>query len=89
MQIICSNQHKLSAFAGSGSGLSVPLGDAQIIQVLAIDSDSRYDIISKSLLSGKNKMKEFARLLRIMKKLCHPRRGCPWDLAQSPQILVP
>jgi len=32
-------------------------------------------------------MKEFARLVRIMKKLRHPRRGCPWDLAQSPQTL--
>jgi len=32
-------------------------------------------------------MKEFAELARIMKKLRHPRRGCPWDLAQSPQSL--
>jgi len=32
-------------------------------------------------------MKEFAKLVRIMKKLRHPRRGCPWDLAQSPQTL--
>jgi tetrapyrrole methylase family protein/MazG family protein len=32
-------------------------------------------------------MKEFAGLVRIMKKLRHPRRGCPWDLAQSPQSL--
>jgi hypothetical protein len=44
MQIICSNQHKLSAFAGSGSSLSVPLGDAQTIRVLAIASDSGYDV---------------------------------------------
>jgi MazG family protein len=32
-------------------------------------------------------MKEFSKLVRIMKKLRHPRRGCPWDLAQSPQTL--
>jgi MazG family protein len=37
--------------------------------------------------SGENKMKEFAKLVRIMKKLRHPRRGCPWDLAQTPQTL--
>lgn len=35
----------------------------------------------------KNKMKEFSKLVRIMKKLRHPQRGCPWDLAQSPQTL--
>ena len=28
-------------------------------------------------------MKEFSRLVRIMKKLRHPRRGCPWDLKQT------
>jgi MazG family protein len=32
-------------------------------------------------------MKEFAKLVRIMKKLRHPRRGCPWDLAQTPESL--
>lgn len=32
-------------------------------------------------------MKEFTGLVRIMKKLRHPSRGCPWDLAQSPQSL--
>jgi MazG family protein len=32
-------------------------------------------------------MKEFSRLLRIMKKLRHPRRGCPWDLQQTPGSL--
>jgi MazG family protein len=32
-------------------------------------------------------MKEFNRLVRIMKRLRHPRRGCPWDLAQSPGTL--
>ena len=32
-------------------------------------------------------MKEFSKLVRVMKKLRHPRRGCPWDLAQSPQTL--
>jgi MazG family protein len=32
-------------------------------------------------------MKEFTELVRIMKKLRHPRSGCPWDLAQSPESL--
>ena len=32
-------------------------------------------------------MKEFTRLVRIMKKLRHPRRGCPWDLKQTPHSL--
>ncbi len=32
-------------------------------------------------------MKEFSRLLAIMKKLRHPRRGCPWDLQQTPASL--
>lgn len=32
-------------------------------------------------------MKEFSELVRIMKKLRHPKRGCPWDLAQTPQTL--
>lgn len=32
-------------------------------------------------------MKEFSKLVRIMKKLRHPLRGCPWDLAQSPESL--
>jgi len=32
-------------------------------------------------------MKEFSRLVRIMKKLRHPRRGCPWDLKQTPASL--
>lgn len=32
-------------------------------------------------------MKEFAKLVRIMKKLRHPRRGCPWDREQTPQTL--
>lgn len=32
-------------------------------------------------------MKEFSRLVGIMKKLRHPRRGCPWDLKQTPASL--
>jgi XTP/dITP diphosphohydrolase len=32
-------------------------------------------------------MKEFSRLVRIMRKLRHPRRGCPWDLKQTPESL--
>ncbi len=32
-------------------------------------------------------MKEFTRLVRIMKQLRHPRRGCPWDLKQTPASL--
>lgn len=32
-------------------------------------------------------MKEFSRLLAIMKKLRHPRHGCPWDLQQTPASL--
>jgi MazG family protein len=32
-------------------------------------------------------MKQFNRLVRIMKKLRHPRRGCPWDLTQTPDSL--
>jgi MazG family protein len=32
-------------------------------------------------------MKEFNRLIAIMKKLRHPLRGCPWDLEQTPQSL--
>jgi tetrapyrrole methylase family protein/MazG family protein len=32
-------------------------------------------------------MKEFSRLVRIMKKLRHPRSGCPWDLKQTPASL--
>ncbi|MCU0235800.1 MAG: nucleoside triphosphate pyrophosphohydrolase [Acidobacteria bacterium] len=32
-------------------------------------------------------MKEFSKLVRIMKKLRHPRRGCPWDLKQTPASL--
>ncbi len=32
-------------------------------------------------------MKQFTRLLAIMKKLRHPRRGCPWDLQQTPDSL--
>jgi len=32
-------------------------------------------------------MKEFSKLVRIMEKLRHPRRGCPWDLEQTPQSL--
>ena len=32
-------------------------------------------------------MKEFSRLVRIMKKLRHPRHGCPWDLKQTPASL--
>jgi MazG family protein len=54
---------------------------------LAIKIDSRYDVFYKSLLSGKNKMKEFTKLVRVMKKLRHPRRGCPWDLKQTPESL--
>jgi XTP/dITP diphosphohydrolase len=38
-------------------------------------------------LPGKNSMNEFDRLVRIMKKLRHPRRGCPWDLKQTPASL--
>jgi MazG family protein len=40
-----------------------------------------------SPLAEKNRMKEFSRLVRIMKKLRHPRRGCPWDLKQTPASL--
>jgi MazG family protein len=32
-------------------------------------------------------MKEFSELVRIMKKLRHPKRGCPWDREQTPQTL--
>jgi MazG family protein len=32
-------------------------------------------------------MKEFSKLVSIMKKLRHPRRGCPWDLKQTPASL--
>jgi len=32
-------------------------------------------------------MKEFSELVRIMKKLRHPARGCPWDREQTPQTL--
>jgi len=32
-------------------------------------------------------MKEFTKLVRIMARLRHPRRGCPWDLEQTPQTL--
>ncbi len=32
-------------------------------------------------------MQEFNRLVRIMGKLRHPRRGCPWDLKQTPASL--
>lgn len=32
-------------------------------------------------------MKEFGRLVGIMKKLRHPRKGCPWDLQQTPASL--
>jgi MazG family protein len=39
------------------------------------------------LFPENNNMKEFSRLVRIMKKLRHPRRGCPWDLKQTPASL--
>jgi len=32
-------------------------------------------------------MREFKKLLRIMKRLRHPRRGCPWDLKQTEETL--
>jgi len=32
-------------------------------------------------------MNEFSRLVEIMKKLRHPRSGCPWDLQQTPGSL--
>jgi MazG family protein len=32
-------------------------------------------------------MKEFSQLVRIMKELRHPKRGCPWDREQTPQTL--
>lgn len=32
-------------------------------------------------------MKSFSRLLAIMRKLRHPKRGCPWDLKQTPASL--
>ncbi len=35
----------------------------------------------------KKKMKEFSKLIKIMARLRHPQRGCPWDLAQNPQTL--
>ncbi len=53
---------------------------------LASGRHSRYDVSGTILTAGK-KMKEFSRLVRIMKKLRHPRRGCPWDLAQNPGTL--
>jgi MazG family protein len=40
-----------------------------------------------SLLPEIKEMKEFSRLVRIMKKLRHPLRGCPWDLKQTPASL--
>jgi uncharacterized protein YabN with tetrapyrrole methylase and pyrophosphatase domain len=40
-----------------------------------------------SPFAEKIRMKEFSRLVRIMKKLRHPRRGCPWDLQQTPESL--
>ncbi len=34
-----------------------------------------------------SRMKEFSRLVAIMKKLRRPRGGCPWDLKQTPASL--
>jgi MazG family protein len=49
-------------------------------------ADCRYDVVD--IIHGKeNKMKEFSKLVRIMKKLRHPSRGCPWDLKQTPETL--
>jgi MazG family protein len=42
---------------------------------------------SASRQIGKNKMKEFDKLVRIMKKLRHPERGCPWDNKQTAESL--
>jgi MazG family protein len=55
-------------------------------QSLDFKTDSSYDVIYFTAF-GKDKMKEFSKLVRIMKKLRHPRRGCPWDLAQTPESL--
>lgn len=35
----------------------------------------------------KNKMKEFAKLIKIMKQLRNPIAGCPWDRQQTPLSL--
>lgn len=32
-------------------------------------------------------MKEFNKLIKIMKRLRHPKKGCPWDLKQSEKTL--
>ena len=34
-------------------------------------------------------MKEFTKLLEIVNKLREPEKGCPWDLKQTPESLVP
>lgn len=35
----------------------------------------------------KKKMKEFSRLIRLMKRLRSPVNGCPWDRSQTPETL--
>jgi len=42
---------------------------------------------SASRQVGKSKMKEFDKLVRIMKKLRHPESGCPWDNKQTEESL--
>lgn len=34
-------------------------------------------------------MKEFDELVEIIRKLRHPKNGCPWDLKQTHQSLIP
>jgi MazG family protein len=34
-------------------------------------------------------MKEFDRLIEIVRELRHPETGCPWDIKQTPQSLIP
>jgi len=34
-------------------------------------------------------MKEFDRLVEIIEKLRNPEKGCPWDIKQTSESLVP
>ena len=48
--------------------------------------DCRYD--DMAITDGQEgAMREFSKLVRIMGKLRHPRRGCPWDKQQTPGSL--
>ena len=44
-------------------------------------------MISLPRAAGDTAMKPFNRLVAVMKKLRHPKRGCPWDLKQTPASL--